>query len=422
MRDYAETPPAVWAVPDEAPRAPLLGEHICDLAIVGGGLVGLAAADVASRHGLSVMLIEGDVVGAGASGTNAAGVAPVWGAQTPHGVEAALGPERGAMLNAALAGAGAALIERARMMPFDCGADDGGYLALAARCDTAASLADLANEWRDAGADVALLGKALGDHVQSPRYAEGLLFASGGTLNPRAYVRGLARLCENQGARIFEQSPVTGIRRQANGRWAVESRAGRIDAATVIMAVHGSAGTGWGLDRIGWRIDCLLIGSAPLTEAQRGGLPRAPTFADLDDVSVFGGTVATDGRLVATVLPGPGQPSLSDAAALYADKLARAFPDVAPLRWESMDRGHILITPGKLPQLLELAPGLFAGQGCNGYGLCAGMLLGEDLARLALRRPDMPHRFVLESPRRSGLARFIPAMARWAVPLIRRFA
>lgn len=421
MRDDAVTPPPVWTVPEEAARARLQGEFACDLAIVGGGLVGLTAADVASRHGLSVMLVEADVVGAGASGTNAAGVAPVWGAQTPRGVEAALGAGRGGMLNAALAGAGAALIERARKLPFDCGADDGGFLALAAKADTAASLVDLAGQWQRAGAEVSLLGKALPNHVQSARYVEGLLFASGGTLNPRAYVRGLAGLCEDQGVRIFEQSPITGIRPQANGRWEVQSGEGRIDAATVVSAVHGGAGTGWGLDRVGWRIDCLLIGSVPLTATQRRGLPCAPTFADLDDASVFGGTVTADGRLVATVLPGPGQPSLADSAAIYTDKFARAFPDIAPLRWGSMDRGHILMTADKLPQLLKLGPGLFAGQGCNGFGLCAGMLLGEDLARLALRLPDMPHRFALGSPRQSLLARVVPALVRSAMPLIRRF-
>lgn len=421
MRDDVVAPPAVWGTPEEEARAPLRGDIACDLAIVGGGLVGLTAADVASRHGLSVVLVEADVVGAGASGTNAAGVAPVWGAQTPRGVEVALGAERGAMLNTALAGAGAALIERARAMPFDCGAVGGGYLALAAKPDTGASFADLADQWRRVGADVTLLGKALPDYVQSPRYVAGLLFASGGTLNPRAYVRGLAGLCEDQGVCICEQSPVTGIRRQANGRWEVQSDAGRIDAATVISAVHGGAGPGWGLDRIGWRIDCVLIGSAPLTEAQRQALPCVPSFADLDDVSVFGGTFTADGRLVATVLPGPGQPSLSDAAAIYAKKFARAFPDIAPPRWGSIDRGHILMTASKLPRLLELGPGLFAGQGCNGFGLCAGTLLGEDLARLALRRRDMPQRLVLESPRRSKLARFIPALARRAMPLVRRF-
>jgi glycine/D-amino acid oxidase-like deaminating enzyme len=422
MFDDAVTPPAVWAAPDEPARPALEGEEACDLAIVGGGLVGLTAADVAIRHGLSVMLVEADVVGSGASGANAAGVAPVWGAQTPDGVEAVLGQERGAILNAALAVAGTTLIERARAMPTDCGADGGGFLALAAKEETAASLVGLADQWRRAGADVALLGTALADHVQSPRYVEGLLFASGGTLNPRAYVRGLARQCERQGVRVFEKSPVVGIRRQTNGRWTVESGAGRLDAATVVMAVHGGARTGWGLDRVGWRIDCLLIGSAPLTEAQRQALPRASTFADLDDATVFGGSFTTDRRIVATVLPGPGQPSLAEAASVYADKFARSFPGIALPQWNSLDRGHILITSDKLPQLLELGPGLFAGQGCNGYGLCAGLLLGEDLARLALRRPDMPPRFALESPRRSRLARIAPALVRRAVPFIRRFA
>jgi glycine/D-amino acid oxidase-like deaminating enzyme len=414
-------PPSVWAAPVATPRAPLEGFHQCDLVVVGGGLVGLTAAKVASQYGLSVMMVEADSVGSGASGANAAGVAPIWGAQTPDGLIAEVGAERAAILNQALAIAGSALVEQARAIPFDCGTVGGGYLALAAKANTAATFVNLVEQWKRAGADVTLLGKSLADHVDGPRYVEAMLFASGGTLNPRAYAEGLARLCEDQGVRIFEQSRVTGMQRQ-RGRWSIESASGRIEAATAVLAVHGAASSGWDLDQMGWRVDCQLIGSAPLSDAQRKALPTAPTFADLDDASVFGGTVAADGRLIATVLPGPGRPSLAEAAEIYSAKLARAFPDMTLPLWESMDCGHILLTPAKVPRLIQLGEGLYAGQGCNGFGLCAGTLLGEDLARLAIRRPEISHRFPLETPRISKLARIAPILAGLAAPVVRRFS
>jgi|688.fasta_scaffold01673_9 glycine/D-amino acid oxidase-like deaminating enzyme len=422
MREGVTSPPPVWTTDDEPARSALQNSQECDLAIVGGGIVGLTAAEFASRHDLRVCVVEADRVGSGASGSNAAGVAPIWGAQTPAGVVGVFGDEQAAILNAALATACIALLERARSMPGRCDVVEGGFLALAARADTAASLAQLSEQWQRAGADVTLLGKKIALQIDSPRYVEGLLFGAGGTLNPLAYVAGLARLSESQGVRIFEKSPVVEVRRQSNGRWTVVSGAGRLDAATVVLAVHGATGMGRELDRIGCRIDCQLIGSTPLTQAQQIALPRAPTFADLDDASIFGGTLTADGRLVATVLPGPGALSISNAGDVYGSKLARAFPGIAPPQWESMSGGHIIVTRNKLPQLLQLAPGMYAGHGCNGYGLCAGTLLGEDLARVALQRAEMPHRFPLEVPRVSRLARLIPSIVRHAVPVVRRFS
>jgi glycine/D-amino acid oxidase-like deaminating enzyme len=410
----------VWTSSDASTRGAIHGSHDCDLAIIGGGLVGLTAAEFAGRHGLRVCLIEAAGIGSCASGRNAAGVAPIWGAQTPDGAVAEIGAERAALLNAALAASATVLIERSKTLPIDCGAVEGGFLALAARQETVASLPGLAEQWKRAGAEVAVLGHSLAHHVDSPRYVGGLLFAAGGTLNPLAYVRGLARDCESLGVRIFEHSPVAGITRQPGGRWSVKSSGGRLNAATVVVAVNGGSGLAFELDRLGWRIDCQLLGSAPLTQTQRSALPRAPTFADLDDASVFGGTVASDGRFVTTVLPGPGLLSLSEAGEAVSGKIARAFPGIEQPDWTGIDAAHILITPKKLPQLVELGPRLFAGQGCNGYGLCAGTLLGEDLARLALQRDDMPHRFPLEKPRVYRLARLIPALIRQVMPLARR--
>jgi glycine/D-amino acid oxidase-like deaminating enzyme len=382
----------------------------------------LTAADVASSHGLRVTVVDAGTIGGGASGRNAAGVAPVWGAQTPDGAIGVLGTDRAAILNAALAASSAKLFARARSLSVDCSIREGGFLTLAAKKETAASLPSLAEQWRRAGMDVTVLDKSLAHYVDSPRYVGGLLFAAGGTLNPLAYAKGLALACEERGARIFENSLVTAVMRQTDGRWLIKSAGRVINAATVIVAVNGAAGLGYDLDRIGLRIECQLLGSAPMSERQWSALPRCPTFADLDDASIFGGTVAADGRFVTTVLPGPRPFSLSEAGDMIAGKFARAFPSFGKPDWRSIDSGHILVTANKLPQLFELGPGFYAGQGCNGYGLCAGTLLGEDLARLALIRDDMPRRFLLEQPRATPFSRIVTSLIKRVMPLARRFS
>ncbi len=138
----------------------------------------------------------------------------------------------------------------------------GGFLTLAASEGTAERLADTAEQWRRCGAEVEQLGPTLDHYIESPRYVGGLLFKSGGTFDPRAYVTGLARQCEISGVSIFEQSPVRIVSRGGDGRWDVSTDQGAVRAATVVAAVHGGVGLGYGLDRLGYRIPCQLIASA----------------------------------------------------------------------------------------------------------------------------------------------------------------
>src|SRR5688572_18954719 len=56
-----------------------------DLAVIGGGVIGLAIADRAARAGMRVTLLERDVVGAGASRHAAGMLAPVSEAEVGHG-------------------------------------------------------------------------------------------------------------------------------------------------------------------------------------------------------------------------------------------------------------------------------------------------------------------------------------------------
>src|SRR5581483_5766474 len=70
----APHPPSYWAAtagPEPAAARPLAGDRSVEVAVVGGGYTGLAAAyRLAGTHGLDVAVLEANRVGWGASGRN----------------------------------------------------------------------------------------------------------------------------------------------------------------------------------------------------------------------------------------------------------------------------------------------------------------------------------------------------------------
>ena len=55
---------------DESDRDPLTAEVEVDVAVVGGGIVGLTSALLLAQSGRSVLVLEGDRIAAGVSGVH----------------------------------------------------------------------------------------------------------------------------------------------------------------------------------------------------------------------------------------------------------------------------------------------------------------------------------------------------------------
>src|SRR5688500_5410799 len=108
-----------------------------DVAVVGGGIVGLACAWRAARRGMSAIVLERDRLGAGASDVAAGMLAPV--------TEADFGED--ALLELNLAGAErwpAFAAELAEASGIDCGFRESGALVVATDRDDAEELKRLA--------------------------------------------------------------------------------------------------------------------------------------------------------------------------------------------------------------------------------------------------------------------------------------
>src|SRR5258708_26562656 len=96
MANELPLPPSLWAATARpAPETPPLdASRRADVAIVGAGYSGLAAALQLAESGVSVVVLEAGEPGWGASGRNGGQVIP--GLQyDPHDIRAIFGPEAG---------------------------------------------------------------------------------------------------------------------------------------------------------------------------------------------------------------------------------------------------------------------------------------------------------------------------------------
>jgi len=230
-----------WLDREERPAAheALEGDAEADLVIVGGGFTGLWAAHFALEADpeREVLLLESSRIAEGASGRNGGFADP----SLTHGVLNGLEHFPDEMRT--LEGLGrenfAEFLDTLRRDQIDARYEDSGKLEVALG---EAWLSDL-REWqqvlRDFGEESDWLDReAVREEVHSPTYHAGVHHAGGGgVLDPARLCWGLAETVSQRGARIFEGTPVAGLRRRRD-RIEVLTERGRVRARKVLLATN----------------------------------------------------------------------------------------------------------------------------------------------------------------------------------------
>ena len=266
---------------DLAPRAPLPGDTAVDVAVVGGGLTGLWTAYYLLQRDprLRIAVLEKHIAGFGASGRNGGWCSALFPASTTalareHGRDAALAM-RHAMVDT--------VDEVGRVTAdegIDCDFVKGGTLSLArSSVQLAAARAEVATA-RAYGVDYLRLVKtsvagALGV-VVDPACAR---------LHPAKLVRGLARVVEARGARIFEATEVLGWEPHR-----VLTSRGTVTADHVVIATEGYGATIAQTRRDVLPLYSLMIATEPLSDAvwRSIGIEHGQTFTDYRHLLVYG--------------------------------------------------------------------------------------------------------------------------------------
>ncbi|WP_157221138.1 NAD(P)/FAD-dependent oxidoreductase [Flavisphingomonas formosensis] len=397
----------LWAA--SAPAAPLacplVGDVRADVVVIGAGFTGCSAALHIAEAGRSAVVLEAREIGFGASGRNVGLVnAGMW--VMPEDMPQALGVQFGERMLDRLGAAPGLVFDLIARHGIPCEAERVGTLHCAVGDAGLREITERARQWRARGADVALLdaGEAA-RWIGSRAYSGALLDRRAGTIQPLAYVRGLARAATAAGARIHEWSEVIGWDDLGSG-WRVRTASGSVTAPWVIVATDAYSLGFCGAPKRGQvMLPYFNMATAPLDEAARREiLPgRQGAWDTRQILSSF--RLDRAGRLVFGSVGALRRGGNLVHARWSRGELARLFPQLAEVEFEHSWYGFIGMTDNSLPNFVKYDRNIYSISGFNGRGIAPGTSFGRDLARLALGEIEPEHLALPLTPAREARLR-----------------
>ena len=407
-----------------------------DVVVVGAGFLGLSLALHLAEGGASVLVLEADEVGFGASGRNTGFVVPrLKGSLGLDAVTRMLGARQAEQLLNFVGGVGDGLFALLDRLNIQCEAEQTGFLAPAHDAAAMKSVEKQVKEARALGQPLETLNAAeTSARLGFGNYVGALLVPSGGQVNPLSLVRGLARAARAAGAalhrgRVASVTPVTHayagshVHGVANTHWRVSIEGGAdVIADRVVLTTNAL------VDALRPEVARSLmpfsgfqIATQRLSEeVQQRILPTRQPMADMRN-SPFALRWSADGRLVGgggAIFPTDN--ALPRMAEYFIKRFAEEVPSLPPLRAEFAWRGVIAGTGDFLPRLWQVSPGLYAPIGCNGRGVALTTALGKVFSSYLLGGDASVLPVPLQPPKpfpMHGIARFAPSVwltqARW---------
>lgn len=363
-------------------HTPLVGQHTCQVCIVGGGYTGLSAALHLAERGLDVILLEANRVGWGASGRN--------GGQVGSGqrVEQTVLEERHGVAHAKLLWD---LAEQSKDLVKDL------VSRHAIACDFTHGILHVDHrkayleESRDyvehlhlnyGYEDIRYVGPdEIKGHVGSPRYFGGSLDMGAGHLHPLNFALGLGRAAEAAGAKIFEETTVSSVRGKGSGKITVATGHGEVSADHLILACNGYLGR---LDRETaahvMPINNYIVATEPFSEMEAKGL-IANNAAVADSKFVINYfRLSADRRLLFGGGENYGYRFPDDIKSFVRAPMLEIFPQLKDARIDYGWGGTLAITPKRMPFFKRLAPNTLTAAGYSGHGVAMATLGGQILA------------------------------------------
>ncbi len=388
--------PCGWnaLLPARTPAAALTRDTECDVAVVGAGYTGIAAARrwAELAPGDDVLLLDASTIGEGNPGRNSGFLLEIALAQDADTKNLARMRECNALLQETMAG----IVADVAASGIDCGLERCGTYRAAAGSEGIVAL-DHYRRFLEAAAlpfdD--LDSDALAERIGSAFYRRGLFSPHCYLAQPAALARALAARLPPS-VRLHEASPVVSIDAERGG-WRLRTPRAGITARRVVVANNAFSK---GLGVAGSRIVAMYTYGAltgRLDASQLAHCGRDPQWGLLP-AHRLGSTLrrTRDGRLLIRSYYGYEQEA--DNATIekrLCAALERRYPALAGAAFDAVWGGATGFTYNASPVWGEPARGLYVSVGCNGGGVVKGTLFGRLLAGLAhgAEVPDVPALF-----------------------------
>jgi glycine/D-amino acid oxidase-like deaminating enzyme len=373
----AWTPSADPATAATAASQPLPAS--VDVCVVGAGYTGMVAALALARKGASVLVVDAN--------------GPGWGASTRNGGifhpglkfgRAALEHRFGSELGGRVFRAGLDAFFTAERFVLDNGFDVGYRRAgLAVLAWSPSHLRDLAtegNELTDAGMSARMVeGEALREEAGTDYYPGALVIEESGLIHPARYYAAVLAAAREAGVTVVGGTRVTSVEAHDRPRTVVTPR-GRVQARDVLIATNGytDGAMPWLQQRV-MPIGSYIIATEPMSpELATSISPRGRAFFDSKSFLYYW-HVNDERRLVFGGRASFAQTSVDRTAAILQRALALVHPQAADLRIDFAWGGKVGFTFDRLPHLGE-HDGIHYALGYCGSGLALGTTFGLTIA------------------------------------------
>jgi gamma-glutamylputrescine oxidase len=357
----------------------LNGRERADVCILGGGITGLSAAIELAEAGLSVVVLEAQRVGGGASGRSGGQAIVGYGCDQTR-LEALLGDNDARKLfDWSLEG-----IEliRQRCKQYDIECDwRGGHAQVPLNSRQAAQLRQSQRDYCERYAYPVEWWEPeqLKSVLATDRYLGALYDPNSGHLNPLKYTLGLAAAAKMLGVRIFEQTKVIDLQRKAKPLF--RTATGSVECDFAVLAGNAYVqGIAPELDRRIMPVGTYIGATEPLGEARARELIR-------NDMAVADANWALDyfrrssdqrllfgGRASYSTLPPP------NLRRTLIHRMIRVFPQLAGVALDYVWGGFVDISRNRAPHWGRITPNIYFAQGFSGHGIGTTGLAGRVLA------------------------------------------
>ncbi|MDC0660694.1 FAD-binding oxidoreductase [Leisingera sp. SS27] len=378
--EYPDSWYAATAAPLELFPA-LDGDAKADVCIVGGGYTGLSAALHLAEAGMSVVLLEAQRVGFGASGRNG-GQLGSGQRMEQDGLEKLVGLDDARKLWELAEDAKDLVKDLVARHGIDCHLKPGVAHACFSKGETAHEHAYAEHlQTRYAYDQIELLDRdAMQALCPSPAYAGGSLDMGAGHLHPLAYVLGLARAAAAAGTVIHEGSEVLDV--QEGSQLRIRTAGGTVTADHLILACNGYLGglNGQVAARV-MPINNFVVATEPLGDDAARVLTRDVAVADTKFVVNYF-RLSHDKRLLFGGGESYGYRFPSDIQATVRKPMAEIFPHLKDVKIDYAWGGTLGITMKRMPYLARLAPNVLTASGYSGHGVGTATHAGQLMAQV----------------------------------------
>ena len=366
-----------------------------DVAIIGGGYTGLSAARTLAKKGLSVVVLEAETIGWGASSRNGGMVLTglKLGMQT---IQKRYGRERARQLFQCSLDSIDTVEQIIQEENIDCGFARYGHLLTANKPSHFDALAkEVEFMEKEFNHPVRLVSR--GDQrseIGTDLYYGALVDECSGGLNPAQYVAGLAAAAEKAGALLHAQARVNRLWRGTNG-YVLETERGSLKAESVLVGTSGYTGSATkSLQKKIIPIGSFIIATEKLPEELAYELsPKNRMIFDYkhylnyfrlwDNRMIFGGRAAFFPETSRTI---------ERSAEILRQEMIEVYPQLKDVRVEYVWGGTLDFAFDMMTHVGQ-TDGIYYSLGYAGHGVAMATHLGKTVAEAMVKGNIKEHPF-----------------------------